>query len=209
MIQLKLKPHTFASQVTHQATSPQAPAPVPKPSQAPPPAHPPPNLQPYINKVIDNLRQTEVKKELILPLEEEIRRKTTRDTEKLSIDLDTDAYRKMYLANARHIISNLKSNNEISNKDLISKINQDQITPAQLVNMDPHEMFPERWQPLIDKKRSDNDKLTKDPVATTTLYWCSRCGRNKCHYFSRQDRCSDEPRTIHITCCYCSKKWRM
>lgn len=165
-------------------------------------------LKSHIEKVTESLRNTQLKSDLVIPVELAIRHKTIKDVDNLKNAHDFETYRTIYLTNARHIIANLKNNNQINNLTLIEKVNQGSITPDVLVDLNPQDMFTERWHTLIEKKLHDINNLTKDPEATTDLYQCARCKRNKCTYFQRQDRSADEPMTIHITCCYCGKKWR-
>lgn len=167
-----------------------------------------PRMSPYIDKVIENLHKTQLKSELVEPLEIAIRQKTRRDAEKLFKIDHFETCKNIYMTIARHMIENLKNNNQINNLDLIDKVNQQQINVDQLVELKPEEMHNERWRTLLDKKKADFKKLTKDPEATSDLFWCSRCHRNKTVWFERQDRSADEPMTIHITCCYCGLKWR-
>lgn len=165
-------------------------------------------ISPYVAKVIEKLQQTQLKPELVEIVELAIRHKAQTETRVLFLDGSFDAYRTIYNNHARHIIENLKESNEIANKHLIEQVNQGLITPSVLVNLTPQEMFAERWQPLIEKKVSADKKLIEDPEATSTLFWCGKCHRNKTRYFERQDRGADEPKTNHITCCYCGHKWR-
>jgi DNA-directed RNA polymerase subunit M/transcription elongation factor TFIIS len=165
-------------------------------------------MTPYIDKVKENLRKTQLKTELIDSLETAIRNKTKKDAEKLYLLNDFETCKNIYMTNARHMIENLRNDNEINNVELIDKVNNGSISIDKLVELKPEEMHNERWRVLLEKKKADMEKLTKDPEATTDLFWCSRCHRNKCIYFERQDRSADEPMTIHITCCYCGKKWR-
>jgi len=168
----------------------------------------PEELQPYVNKITENLGKTELNNEMIPLVEKAIRDKTTLDVEKLYRKGDFDTYKTVYLTNARHIIENLKKDNQINNINLIEKINTGQITPEMMVNLGPEDMFTERWRTLIEQKIADINKLTQDPESTSNLFWCNRCHRNQCTYFLRQDRSADEPMTIHITCCFCNKRWR-
>jgi DNA-directed RNA polymerase subunit M/transcription elongation factor TFIIS len=165
-------------------------------------------IKPYCDKVFDQLKGISLKQELIESLELSIQNKTKTDMEEWKCDMNFETYKNLYLTNARHMIANLTLGNEINNADLIQKVNDGLISIDQLVNMTPQEMHSERWQTLIEKRKLDVDKSTKDPEATTSLFWCSRCNRNKCTYFQRQDRSCDEAMTIHITCCHCGKKWR-
>jgi DNA-directed RNA polymerase subunit M/transcription elongation factor TFIIS len=145
---------------------------------------------------------------LLVPIEEAIHRKTLADLSHLYKDENARAYRTIYLSIARHIIANLKPNNSINNTELIRRVNARELDADTLVNLSPEDMHRERWQSLVDKKKHDLEVSVKDPEATTTLYWCSRCGRNKCTFFQRQDRSADEAMTIHVTCCYCGRKWK-
>jgi transcription elongation factor S-II len=165
-------------------------------------------LRPYYDKVIFNLNKTDVDKHLVTMIEEAIRNKTYVDVEELCDSHNFDIFKNMYMNIARHIIDNLKTNNQISNIELINRVNNGEITAAQLVNLTPEEMHKSRWSSLIKKKELDAKKITSDPEATSELFWCNRCHRNKTHYFERQDRSADEPMTIHITCCYCGHRWR-
>jgi len=165
-------------------------------------------LQPYIDKVIEHLSKTALKEELIHAVEKAIRDKTEADVEKLHKKDDFSALKTVYMTNARHIIENLRTDNSINNVNLIEKINTGVITPEKMVHLEPEDMFTERWRTLIEQRHASIDKLTQDPESTTSMFWCNRCHRNKCTYFARQDRSADEPMTIHVTCCFCNKKWR-
>lgn len=165
-------------------------------------------IRPYVEKVIEQFGKTQLSPELIAPLEQAIRNKTKSEVERTFCTDNFDTYKTIYMGIARHLIENLKTNNSINNTELIEKVNNKTIDVETLVELNPQEMHSERWRKCIEKKISDISKLTKDPEATTTLFWCSRCNRNKCTYFERQDRSADEPMTIHITCCHCGKKWK-
>lgn len=191
MIQLKMKMNTSTNMKTQSDSDPFE-------SQ----------MKPYTEKVISCLGQTDLDKELVFPLERAIKNKTVRDVEKLFQEKNFNIFKDIYMNNARHIIENLKMSNQINNVELIDKVNFKQITIEQLVELSPEEMHKSRWQQLLEKKELDVKKLVTDPEATSELFWCSRCHRNKTRYFQRQDRSADEPMTIHITCCYCGCKWR-
>lgn len=166
------------------------------------------DMKPYRNKVIEKLRSTEIKAEYIEKLEEILHQKSIMEAEKLRCTCNSDLYKNLYLAICRHIIVNLIIGNSINNTHFIDEINNGLISLEQAVEMAPQEMHKDRWRVLIDKKQMDIDKSTKNPEATTDLFWCGKCHRNKCKYFERQDRSADEPMTIHITCCYCGRKWK-
>lgn len=159
-------------------------------------------LKPYIDKVLEGFTHTSVDKQLIPEIEHAIRNKITKSCKNMN-DL-----KECYTNFARHIIDNLKDNNTICNTDLIDKINKKLVSPEELVELNPEEMYHERWKEIMDKKLLEIQKLNSDPEASTDLFTCPRCHRNKTSYFLRQDRSADEPMTVHITCCYCGHKWR-
>lgn len=167
-------------------------------------------LQPYRDKVIELLKKkTQIHENKIIPLEYEIYMKTQRTAEsKYKCSRDFALFNNLYRANARHAIDNLKIDNNINNTQFIDAINNGVITLEQAVDMAPEEEHKERWNRLNEKKQNDIDESTKSKEATTDLFWCARCKRNKTTYYESQDRSSDEPMTVHITCCHCGKKWR-
>ena len=165
-------------------------------------------IQPYVTKVIESLKQTQLRTELVDRVELAIRCKTQDDVKHIFMDHDWTTYRTYYLNNARHIIVNLKNGGEINNQSLIERVNTGLISPEALVVLTPQEMYVERWQSLIEKKLTANQQLLSDPEATSNLFECGRCHKKKTTYFERQDRSADEPKTIHITCCFCGHRWR-
>ena len=176
---------------------------------------PPTNLnndevQPYRDKVLSILNQkTVLKKEYVEPLEDLLYLKSKDEAEVLKLRKNRyNDFTNLYMANSRHLIANLKSGNCINNVRFIEGINNGTIGLKKAVYMSPQEMHPDRWKVLLDKKESNIDKATKDPEATTDMFRCGRCHRNRCKYFERQDRSADEPMTLHITCCNCGNYWK-
>ncbi len=165
-------------------------------------------IKPYRDKVIYELKKTDILEELIIPLEKCLNQKTLNEAEKLRCGRDFELYKKLYLSICRHIIVNLTTKNSICNHQFIELINEKKLSLEDAIELAPHEMYIDRWRSLVEKKLSDIDKSIKDPEATTDLFWCGGCHRNKCTYFERQDRSADEPMTIHITCCYCGRRWK-
>ena len=158
--------------------------------------------------VIRRLEETDLHPDLIRPLEEQVYQKTLQEIEQLRCGRQAEIYQSLYLANCRHLIANLKADNNIGNRQLIERVNQGQLALAQLVRLAPHAMHPERWHTLVEKRQYDLDQSTKKPEATTDLFWCGRCHKNQCTYYESQDRSADEPMTLHITCCKCGLKWK-
>jgi DNA-directed RNA polymerase subunit M/transcription elongation factor TFIIS len=162
----------------------------------------------YRSAVTKGLKDTDLNAELVTKFEKLIYDQAQLEAERLKCLDQIDQCKHLYLSIARHLISNLKAGNYINNQKFIKHVNNGDIAPEEAVKMSPQEMHPDRWRVLLERKQADLDKLTKDPEATTDTFKCGRCRRNKCTYFERQDRSSDEPMTRHITCCYCGNYWK-
>lgn len=73
---------------------------------------------------------------------------------------------------------------------------------AQLVAfMKPKQIHPEAWKKLVEKEELKMYK--KNNMATTDLYKCRACKKNKCTVLELQTRSSDEPMTKFVTCINC------
>lgn len=116
---------------------------------------------------------------------------------------------KIYKCISNDILCNLDPNNAIGNTYLLPKVLDKSISIEKLVHLKPHEMFPDRWKVYVNREKHELKSLTSKPLGITSAYKCYKCGRNQCTYFERQDRCMDEPMTIHITCTYCGNKWKI
>ncbi len=164
--------------------------------------------KPYREQVMAQLRKTQLKPELVSALEERLYAKTQVELEKLRCERNFDVAKKYYLSTCRHIIANLKSDNSIENLQYIDVMNSEEFPLDEVINLTPQEMHQERWKYYIEKKDNDLAQQLKAPEATTDMFFCGRCKKTQCTYYESQDRCADEPMTVHITCCNCGHKWR-
>lgn len=104
----------------------------------------------------------------------------------------------LYIDRLRTIWNNLKNN------EFCEKIKSGEITPEDLLKMTHHEMNPERWRELIEKKiKRDESKFVNRTQASTDMFKCRKCHKTRCTYYSLQIRSSDEPETIFVTCLDC------
>ena len=104
----------------------------------------------------------------------------------------------LYIDRLRSIWTNLK------NEDFSAKIKSGEISPEDMVKITHHEMDPEHWKDLIDRKiQRDESKFTNRTQAATDMFKCKKCKGTKCTYYSLQIRSSDEPETIFVTCLDC------
>lgn len=107
-------------------------------------------------------------------------------------------FSQLYIDRLRSIWSNLK------NEEFTEKIKTGEIEPEDLLRMTHQEMKPERWRELIDRKiKRDESKFVNRTQASTDMFKCRKCHKNRCTYYSLQIRSSDEPETIFVTCLDC------
>ncbi|XP_023874428.1 transcription elongation factor TFIIS [Quercus suber] len=114
-------------------------------------------------------------------------------------------------ANYQSILFNLK---DPKNPDLRRKVLLGEIKPETLVTMSAEEMASHKRQSeniqiqLKSLKRCLHD-ADEEEKATTDMFQCSRCRERKCTYYQMQTRSADEPMTTYVTCCKCSKRWKV
>ena len=123
---------------------------------------------------------------------------------------DNNIFRGLYNDKIRHILINLDINSTIKNNYLYDNIKNGNILPSELGKMDPQNIFPDKWKPILDKfiKQEKIAEETKN-LATTDLYKCPKCKKNKTTYYKLQIRCADEPETTFLTCVLCKNQWRV
>jgi len=109
----------------------------------------------------------------------------------------------LYVDRLRTIFQNL------SNPEILSQLQSNELHPQTLAFMTHQEMNPERWKTLIQQKiKRDASKFDTNIEASTDMFTCKKCRSKKCTYYELQTRSADEPATIFITCLDCGKHWK-
>jgi transcription elongation factor S-II len=104
----------------------------------------------------------------------------------------------LYVDRLRTIFQNL------SNPEILSQLQSNELHPQTLAFMTHQEMNPERWKTLIQQKiKRDASKFDTNIEASTDMFTCKKCRSKKCTYYELQTRSADEPATIFITCLDC------
>ena len=96
------------------------------------------------------------------------------------------------------------------NKKIVQAIKKKKLTPYDLINNKPWELYTEQWKDFVEEQNK-NDKIVIDKTAefTTTQFTCSKCKNNECKTYSLQTRSADEPTTIFVNCIKCNNTWKM
>jgi len=152
-----------------------------------------------IRKNIDNILHNEKNS---LNLEKGIFNYTLKEADRHKIvkKWDNKYFVQIYLDHLRSIISNLK-------KEIIQQIADGTIKPHVVAFMTHQELFPEKWNQLIDaKSKRDKNKFETNIAAATDVFTCRKCKGNQCTYYQMQTRSADEPMTTFIKCLLCSSR---
>jgi len=118
-------------------------------------------------------------------------------------------FKDIYIHKGMSLFSNLKENNYIGNKRLLSRLKNNEFEANQLAFMKPQHTFPENWKELLDEKNKRDKMLYETRTETATdMFQCGRCKEKKCTYYQLQTRSADEPMTTYVTCLNCGKRWK-
>jgi len=74
------------------------------------------------------------------------------------------------------------------------------ILPEEIGYMKPHELWPERYKFIIEKKAYEhNQKKNKG----SNIFSCKKCKQSNCEVTQKQTRAADEPATTFVKCLEC------
>jgi len=74
------------------------------------------------------------------------------------------------------------------------------ILPEELGYLKPHELCPEKYKTIIEKKAYEhNQKKNKG----SNIFSCKKCKQSNCEVTQKQTRAADEPATTFVKCLEC------
>jgi DNA-directed RNA polymerase subunit M/transcription elongation factor TFIIS len=79
-------------------------------------------------------------------------------------------------------------------------ITQGYISPEELGYMKPHELCPDRYQKIIEKKAYEH---TQRKNKGSNIFSCKKCKQSNCDVTQKQTRAADEPATTFVKCLEC------
>jgi|UniRef100_A0A6C0CET9 DNA-directed RNA polymerase subunit M/transcription elongation factor TFIIS len=128
---------------------------------------------------------------------------------KISLSWASDLFTDSYLNIARSVYSNLNKDTYIQNKELIERFKKKEFLPHKLPYMNCEEIFPERWETIIEKQKLKFKAAYEiKQVSMTDAIKCGKCKNNKISYYELQTRSGDESMTIFYNCIICGHKWK-
>lgn len=139
-----------------------------------------------------------------LNLEKGIFNYALRESERLKVvkKWDNKYFVQIYIDHLRSVISNLKGDN-------LENIKNGTIKAHQIAFMTHQELYPSKWNKLIDEKsKRDKYKFETNITASTDTFTCRKCKSNQCTYYQMQTRSADEPMTTFVTCLTCGNRFK-
>tara|TARA_B110000483_G_scaffold110935_1_gene134995 strand:- start:249 stop:713 length:465 start_codon:yes stop_codon:yes gene_type:complete len=122
----------------------------------------------------------------------------------------TEETKHKYISQLKYIFEIINPQSAVYNKSIVDKIKKKTLTPQQLINSQPWELYTEHWKDIVEEQnKTDKIIIDKTPVFTTTQFTCSKCKNNECKTYSLQTRSADEPTTIFVNCIKCNNTWKM
>lgn len=127
--------------------------------------------------------------------------------------LQNDVFVKLYNNKLVSILCNLDESSYINHGGkLLQKVKDGACKPHDIAFMEPYEMNPDKWMPILNAKlKKERSMLNANVEAKTDLFKCGKCKQRKCSYYEMQIRSADESATIFVTCLNpsCKNKWRI
>jgi len=97
----------------------------------------------------------------------------------------------------------------LKNKEIVDKVISGEIKSFKIAYITHKDLYPEKWKNQLEQKsiRLEN-KYSPKIEASTDMYTCNKCKKNRCTYYQVQIRSADEPMTTFVTCLNCGTRWR-
>ena len=122
---------------------------------------------------------------------------------------DNRKFKDLYFNKVRSIYTNLKKESYVGNKNMLKRIQNNDINTKDIANLQNHEIYPEFWKEKIDNKMKRDQMLFEmKPESMTDVFLCRKCNKRECSYYEMQTRSADEPMTVFVTCLNCKSRWR-
>jgi len=143
-------------------------------------------------------------------IEQSILEYTNQQVIQLKIPEQHPSINRIYYEKSRSIYDNLNPNSYFNNKELLSKIKDNNINLSNIAFINIRTF---RQKDLWKRIRQNQEILDKNlmelkPTSETDQFLCTKCKMRKTTFYTMQIRSADEPETSFITCLNCAYSWR-
>lgn len=169
----------------------------------------------HLNDIIDKhieSEDSEKKKKTANDIERNIFNTSLLFADKYSVakQWTNSEFRDIYKDISNKILTNIDPDSYVGNNKLLNDVWEGKVDITTLPKMSPDEIYPAKWEPLIQEKiRREMLKYDMSNKAVTESYRCGKCKTSKAYYYQVQLRSSDEPMSLLLECCNCKNHWRI
>jgi DNA-directed RNA polymerase subunit M/transcription elongation factor TFIIS len=129
-------------------------------------------------------------------------------TENRSDNTWNDVFKGIYINKALSIYLNLNPSSKLQNFNLILSFLKRDITEFEICKMDAKNLFPERYNQIMEQYIDKNIELDSQKEVKDGLFKCGKCKTYKTTYYQLQTRSADESATTYVTCLNCHNRWK-
>ena len=129
---------------------------------------------------------------------------------KIPLNWYSELFQEVYLAKARNVATNLKSDSYVGNQNLLTRMSDKEFLPHALPFMTNDQVYPAAWKQILDRAMMRNKVAYEvTQVSMSDQIKCGKCKKNKVSYIELQLRSADEPMSQLCTCLICGHRWKM
>lgn len=122
---------------------------------------------------------------------------------------DNELFVVCYMSAFRRFISNLSKDSYVKNGQLLSKLENKDLTIENLADMTIQDFAPMIYANLRERQvLREQQQLEGNKSMATDMFKCGRCHKRESTFYELQTRSADEPMTKFITCLNCGNHWR-
>jgi DNA-directed RNA polymerase subunit M/transcription elongation factor TFIIS len=118
-----------------------------------------------------------------------------------------DEFKSFYIQKAYTIVTNIDPESHVKNLNLISRLAQGEIDEFEICQLEPKQLFPEKWLENWNKY-GPKELHSERKEHSDGLFKCGKCKTYKTTYYQLQTRSSDEGLTTYVTCLNCHNRWK-
>jgi DNA-directed RNA polymerase subunit M/transcription elongation factor TFIIS len=122
---------------------------------------------------------------------------------------DNELFGVCYASAFRRFMSNLSRESYVKNTQVLTKLENKDLSIDNLAEMTIQEFAPTLYAGLRERQSlREQQQLEGNKAMATDMFKCGRCHKRETTFYELQTRSADEPMTKFITCLNCGNHWR-